>query len=110
LGKFDGIIVETKMVDPIGAFCEGKKAFAIGAFHPYHEVVFPFPQKGPRIKRRIDTHPFHKIGVSLGVKIIAPEERSVGRREDRVFISKIDTIAGIDRFVRPIDESLIFSL
>ena len=86
------MIAEPEFVDPIIAFSQSEKGFAVVPFDPDHQHVFAAELDSTGIERSVDPEPLKQKGVSSRIQVVAPEERRMRSREDRIGITSPYTV------------------
>ena len=109
IGHGDRMVVETEVVDAVGAFGDGKERLAVGTFHADNEHILAVPLDCARIKRGVHAYALHEVRVAHRVVVITPEWRSHACRNHRVLVAAVYAVV-LYLFVRAAYQFLIFAL
>ena len=109
VGHGDGFRPETPVVDPVGRLRYREEGFAVGSFHPCDDGVFAFKKDGSCIEHRVHHDALHQEGIVLLIEVIAPLQRRVLRRENRVLVFGIYSVAAFYGFIRTGEQRLMCS-
>ena len=105
-GNRQRTVAEPESIDPVVALSQSEKGFTVVPFDPDHQYVFAVELDGSGIERSVDPEPFEQKRVSSGVQVVAPEERRMRSREDRVSITGPYSV-GIRCRIFPADQLLM---
>ncbi len=93
IGKGHGAIPETEIVYSIRTLGNGEKRLAVVALHTDYKKIFPVPFHCAGIERCVHSYTLHEIGISGGIEIVTPHRGNHLGRDDRIFISLINSVA-----------------
>src|SRR5690554_6507579 len=96
----DRVIPKAEVIDAVGAFGNSKKGFAVNTFNAHGKNVPAVPVKRSGIKGCMDALTLHQERIGFFVEVITPEDRCMGSRQDRIFITGINAVADLLRGVR----------
>ena len=109
VGHGDGFRPETPVVDAVGRLRYREERLTVGSFHPCDDGVFAFKKDGSCIEHRVHHDALHQEGIVLLIEVIAPLQRRVLRRENRVLVFGIYSVAAFYGFIRTGEQRLMCS-
>ena len=86
-GNRQRMVAETESIYPVIAFSQSEKGFAVVPFDPDHQHVFAVELDCSGIERSVDPEPLEQKRVGSRVQVVAPEERRMCGRKDRVGVT-----------------------
>ena len=95
-GQLNRVVAKLKIIDAVGAFCDGEKTLAVIAFDADHQTNFSVKFDGARIKGAVDAETLHEKRIGFGVKIVTPVQRCMLGSDNGILPAGVDAIA--DRF------------
>ena len=109
VGHGDGFRPETPVVDAVGRLRYREEGLTVGSFHPCDDGVFAFKKDGSGIEHRVHHDALHQEGIVLLIEVIAPLQRRVLRRENRVLVFGIYSVSAFYGFIRTGEQRLMCS-
>ena len=107
-GHRDGIIPEAEVIHTIRTFRHGKERLTVGPLHAQQQQVFTIPLDSAGVERGIHADTFHQVGIGRCIQVVAPENRRMGSRHHRIFITCKYAVATFHRFILSRDQLLVF--
>jgi len=101
------MVPEPEPIDAGRALGHGKKRLAVVPLHPCHQQVAAVQLDGTSVEHRVHPQPLHQVRVRLRVEVVAPDERRVVGRKDRVLVALHDAVVTRHRLIGALQEGLI---
>ena len=102
-GNRQRMVAETESIYPVIAFSQSEKGFAVVPFDPDYQHVFAVELDCSGIERSVDPEPLEQKRVGSRVQVVAPEERRMCGRKDRVGVTSPYAV-GIRGRILPADQ------
>src|SRR6476661_245022 len=81
------IVPKAEAIDAVVTLSDGKERFSIAAFHAHGKYVFVIKLHRTAIEGSIDADSFEEMWIGVEVKIVTPEDWSMGCCNHRMFIT-----------------------